>query len=811
MSDDYLASLNPEQLEAVRHEGGPLLILAGAGSGKTRVITTKIAWLVRERGVAPESILAVTFTNKAAKEMRDRAAAIEPRCERAVIRTFHSFGAWFLRRNAGATGLEYLDRNFVIYDDDDQTTLLHGAFPQYSRSECSRMVQAISRAKDFGYEPDSPALGKIFADPALRRVYAEYETRLRATRNVDFGDLIRLPAKILREDGALRRRTRQRFRVILVDEYQDSNVAQFELLSLLAGGAPDSGGADPGLEPAYLCVVGDDDQSIYRFRGAEVKNILSFPDRFPGTKIVRLERNYRSYQSILDVAGDVVSHNSGRLGKELRAERQGGRKPKIALLEDQDEEVAWCARTCLAKRKEGRRWGELAILYRTNAQSLGFEKEFPRRGIPYHIVGALRFYEREEVKDILAYLAVVLNGHDEVAFKRVVNKPTRGVGDTSVEAIVSAASLSYAGDLIAASEAEADSLRGRAKTGLRDFVALVREFRGVLGVAGREAHGSDNLAEDAEGDSGAARRESQDRTDLAGIARSDSRAGKAKGLADGEGDLGELVESIAKRSGLLEYHRGQDEVAGTQKAANIDELVNAAALYPRSPEGLAEFLETIELDRTMTSETAEADAVTLITMHNTKGLEFPVVMVTGLEQGLFPRDDDQDDELEEQRRLFYVAITRAKDELFLTACRYRRLHGRIYETLPSRFLSEVGQGRLDFEDGARRPPRPSDEGYNYDGYRSRGGYPSGGKAADAARAAGHGQAAGRPRGGEAPGEKERIWRAGQAVYHEDYGSGVIIMVKPTPSSGPLVVVRFETGKQAQFFPKFSTKLEMVKA
>ena len=807
----YLAALNPEQLEAVRHEGGPLLILAGAGSGKTRVITTKIAWLVRERGISPESILAVTFTNKAAKEMRDRAALIEPACERAVIRTFHSFGAWFLRRNAAAVaaspslkayGLEKLDRNFVIYDDDDQTTLLHGAFPQYSRSECSRMVQSISRAKDFGLEPDSPDLSRVFSDPVMRRIYADYESRLRATGNVDFGDLIRLPAAILREDAALRRRSRQRFRVILVDEYQDSNVAQFELLALLAG-------ADPGEKPAYLCVVGDDDQSIYRFRGAEVKNILSFPDRFPGTSIVRLERNYRSYQSILDVAGDVVSHNAGRLGKELRAERTGGDKPKIALLEDQDDEVRYCARLCQERKQQGRRWGDMAILYRTNAQSLGFEKEFPRLGIPYRIVGALRFYDREEVKDILAYLAVLLNGRDEVAFKRVVNKPTRGVGDTSVDAIVAEA-LAHGGDLLEASEASADGLRGRAKSGIREFLSLMREFRGSL----PDTNTDDSGAAPAQIASGADT-VSPARAVADGEAIRDARHG-AKSATPGEGSLADLVEGVVRQSGLLEFHRSQDEVAGTQKAANLDELVNAASIYPRTAEGLAEFLENIELDRSLTQDSTDADAVTLITMHNTKGLEFPIVMVTGLEQGLFPRDDDEEEELEEQRRLFYVAITRAKDELRLTACRYRRIHGRLFETLPSRFLSEIGAGKLAFAEGSRPQgggaasfALTGQAGYGGSGYGTRaahsGGYgPSGGS----------GPSVGMGRGPGTQGQKgkegETIWRAGQAVYHEDYGSGVIIQVKPTPNSGPLVVVRFETGKQAQFFPKFSTKLEAAK-
>ncbi|MGO8695227.1 MAG: ATP-dependent helicase, partial [Rectinemataceae bacterium] len=286
----YLASLNPEQFEAVRHEGSPLLILAGAGSGKTRVITTKIAYLVRERGVEPESILAVTFTNKAAREMRDRAAAMESRCTRSMIRTFHSFGAWFLRRNAAAAGL---DSNFVIYDDDDSTTLVHAAFPQHTRRECAQIASTIARAKDLGLEPDSPDLSAAFHDPNMRRAYAVYEERLRRTGNVDFGDLIRLPSKLLREDAAIAKRTRQRFRVILVDEYQDSNVAQFELLRLLAEAAEASEG------PAYLCVVGDDDQSIYRFRGAEIRNILEFSDIFPDTHIVKLERNYRSRQSIL--------------------------------------------------------------------------------------------------------------------------------------------------------------------------------------------------------------------------------------------------------------------------------------------------------------------------------------------------------------------------------------------------------------------------------------------------------------------------------------------------------------------------------
>lgn len=797
----YLACLNPEQLEAVLHTGSPLLILAGAGTGKTRVITTKIAYLVKERGVQPESILAVTFTNKAAREMRERAAMLEPRCDRAVIRTFHSFGAWFLRRNAAAAGL---DSNFVIYDDGDSAELLHAAFPQMDRQECKRYAAYIARAKDYNLEPDSPDLGAAARDEDFRRIYASYEERLRATGNVDFGDLIRLPTKILSEDRAIAERTRQRFRIILVDEYQDSNVAQFKLLQLLS---------DAG---TYLCVVGDDDQSIYRFRGAEIRNILSFSKTFPGTKTIRLERNYRSYQTILDIAGDVVARNSGRLGKTLRATRPGGAKPSLALLDDQDQEVELCARIIRDHERRRGSLADIAVLYRTNAQSLAFERVFPRKGIAYRLVGALRFYEREEVKDILAYLSLVLNPRDEIAFRRVVNKPARGLGESSVEIILQEAAR-RGSSLLEACEDSREALRGKAKTGMDQFLAIVARASALL-------NGKEQKARSRQGEADSDSAEPYSLSD-GGRANPDS----------GSSSLGILLETIIKESGLAGYHRDQDEIAGTQKLANMEELVNAASLYPLLREGLAEFMETIELDRGFQAEdeAGKKDAVTLITMHNTKGLEFPIVIVTGLEQGLFPREDEEGEDLEEQRRLFYVALTRAKDSLYLTACRWRRMRGRLFETAPSRFLTEMDPSLYEFWKGGSAFARPA--ALSYPQY-ARGGFGKAGglggqSGLDRPSASlGRGGAAGRAGGGPgyaavnraagppssapanaAAGRAGSEWNQGQAVYHDEYGAGTVIKVSMTESSGALVIVRFDSGKIAQFFPKYTKKLERIQA
>lgn len=714
-----LAGLNEAQREAVLHQDSPLLILAGAGSGKTRVITVKIAWLIAEQRVDPRSILAVTFTNKAAGEMRERALALLADDDRetdtlrreVTLRTFHSFGAWLLRRNSDIAGLA---RGFNIYDDDDAITLLKALYPEQKRAPLARWYHLISRAKDYCLTPDDD-LSDISEDPEFVSVYRTYQNRLEEIGNVDFGDLIMKPVQLLENESVVAERMQRRFRYILVDEYQDSNVAQYRLLRALAA------------EDTFVCVVGDDDQSIYRFRGAEVQNILTFPDTFPHTHVVRLEQNYRSTAPILDLAGAVVANNQGRLGKTLFTDRTDGERPRLLLLPDQDEEVSVVIDRVRAAERAGEP-GETAVLYRTNAQSRAFETALLRENIPYRIVGAVRFWDREEVKDAVAFLKFLANPRDEVSFRRIVNKPARGLGARSVERILEKLAPAR-GDLSAAADYAIPELSKKAGAALRAFVTLVEELRRRL-AGDPETTGSDQQT------------------------------------------LATVVEDLLAASGLSQYHKEQDDIAGTQKVQNLEELINAASLYPADLPGLTEFLEAIELDSAREQEDTVDARVVLITMHNTKGLEFDRVIITGLEEGLFPRDDDPE-ELEEERRLFYVAITRARTELTLTSCRYRRLHGKLADFLPSRFLTEIPK-ELVTVDGA--------------GYAG----------ADGALA---GLRAGRSRGENHP------WPRGTAVYHDDYGAGIVTKAWYSGSEA-VVLVRFETGATAQFIPAY-TPLERI--
>ncbi|MDR0670165.1 MAG: ATP-dependent helicase [Treponema sp.] len=741
----YLEALNDEQREAVFHWEHPLLILAGAGSGKTRVITTKIAYLIRERGLDPYSILAVTFTNKAAREMADRARLIDERAGQAMLRTFHSFGAWFLRRNGALAGL---DSSFVIYDDDDVVSLLATIEEDIPKPELRLIAGGISRAKDYFFSPDSPELDRINYHPRFRKIYARYEEKLHSIGNVDFGDLIKKPVEILRENGAVSSRVQDRFRVILVDEYQDANIAQFELLKELAGPA------------TYVCVVGDDDQSIYRFRGAEVRNILEFPDRFRGADIIRLQQNYRSTTNILRLASSVVAHNESRLGKELFSRRGEGKKPVLAFLPSQDEEAAFCAdlieRTVKPKTAATApvRWSDWAILYRTNAQSLGFETEFLRRGIPYRVVGTLKFYEREEIKDALALLSFLVNSRDEIAFRRVVNKPARGLGKATVDRIVEAASgpaANPAGDLEAAARSLLPELSPKASSGLRGFLTLIEEGRAL--IAQPAGPGGDRPGNSQDPKRGRRTENPESREELRG----------SEGLSV-------LVVKLVTDSGLADHYRLHEEIGSVPRLNNLQELANAAVEYPATMTGLLQFLEHIELDRSLedtTNKEAGNNTVTLITFHNTKGLEFRYVIMTGIEQGVFPRDDKKGEDLEEERRLFYVGATRAMDELYLVSCAQRRMYGRTQNAEPSLFLREIDNAVLRIIGSSPHQ------------WRTPGAY-------------------GSPHARED--RDSRDWQRGDRLYHDDYGYGGVLRVRET-GDGPVVEVFFESGKELRFLSR----------
>lgn len=801
----YLSVLNPEQLEAVCHTGSPLLILAGAGSGKTRVITTKIAWLIAEQDVRPESILAVTFTNKAAREMAERARALDERAGRSSIRTFHSFGAWMLRRYAEWAGLS---PNFTIYDDDDSVTLLMKALPQLNKQEAQRFIRKISRAKDYCLLPDSPQLTMIDPAPEFAVIYRAYQQRLRETGNADFGDLIMLPVQLLQGHTAIAQQLHRRFKVILVDEYQDSNSAQFQLLRELTG------------EDTYVCVVGDDDQSIYRFRGAEVQNILTFDRQFPHTKIIRLVRNYRSYEPILRVADSVVSRNEGRLGKTLIAARgTGGQKPCLYYLPSQDAEAELCVQLIKKAVRAGGSYSDWAILYRTNAQSLNFETTFLHEKIPHKVVGTLKFYEREEIKDALALLALIANGRDEIAFRRMVNKPARGIGETTQNKLIAYARAAFAslsantdssenaGEAAEAGSSEQDSrsaqqeftqlqeptalplrqqtedtpqqqpqqgadyitvllgagaklpIPKKAGTALQEFLNTLYSLRSLLAE-----YDSANTTDAAPVDTAA------DIDAQADTVQSDAPIGSTidtgaseQAVTQKHGQQGErlaaFVLAVIEQTGLGVFHRNQDEVMGTQKTANLQELANTASLYPCSSAGLTSFLEHIELDRSLAETDAGADAVQLITMHNTKGLEFRNVIITGLENGIFPRNDESAEDMEEERRLMYVACTRAQNALYMTSCAARRMYGKLSYMEPSRFLAEIDSGLVDvIGQSIASFASPADE-------------------------------------------EAALWKCGQRLFHDDYGYGYVVQSRQ--SGGELVItVQFENGSQKRFFPAY---------
>ncbi|MFA7330296.1 MAG: UvrD-helicase domain-containing protein [Candidatus Delongbacteria bacterium] len=638
-----LSGLNPAQQAAVQATDGPVLILAGAGSGKTRVLTSRIAWLLDKRLARPWEILALTFTNKAAKEMSERIAHLVDGSVRDMwVGTFHSIFARILRREAEALGY---GRNFTIYDSDDQLKVVQDCMERLSlkngQLNPKRVRGAISNAKNAMLDPETFATSDSgFIHEKLSDIYRDYAIQLKQSNAMDFDDLLLKPIDLFRAHPERLKVYQERFRFLLIDEYQDTNQAQFEVARLLAQ------------EHANICVVGDDDQSIYGWRGADLRNILDFERTWPGTRIFKLEQNYRSTEVILEAAHAVVSRNQSRHPKQLWT--QNGRGELIPLLVGEDEslEAALICRRILEHREQGGSLRDVALLYRTNAQSRALEEAFMRHGLRYQIVGGTRFYERREIKDLLAYLRLLVNSQDTVSLLRVINTPRRGIGDATIaqaRAIFQREGLSFL-DGVERFELIAELGRG-APGRLVEFGKLIHDLRSLM----------------------------------------DS------------GKPTEVLELLLEQTRYIE-HLEAEGPEGKARVENVRELQAALQHYEENSElGLAGFLEEVALVADVDGWDDKEDHVTLMTVHSAKGLEFPVVFVTGLEEGLFPLAGALDDplQLEEERRLFYVAATRAMRRLFLCFARMRRRYGQAGGAMPSTFLDMIPEELLDRSQAGR--------------------------------------------------------------------------------------------------------------
>jgi len=629
---EILADLNEPQREAVTHGEGPLLVVAGAGSGKTRVVTRRVAWLVAG-GLSPRSILAITFTNKAANEMKERVAALVPGSG-AWVSTFHSFCARLLRINGEVLGLP---REYTIYDTEDTTALLKGIVAEKNLDAKSfrpaMLRSAVSRLKN-EMVPADAAPAHDFRSRVIAEVYAAYEQVLRRNAALDFDDLLLWTVRLLREHDEVRARWRERFRQILVDEYQDTNAAQYAMIKLLGEGG-------------NVCATGDPDQAIYGWRGADLRNILEFSRDFPGAKVVRLEQNYRSTGNVLKAAGALITKNNARLERGLWTAAAAGEPVRLIVAGDEEAEALEIAAGIERRVRAGRNYKECGVFYRTNAQSRALEMALLGHGVPYSIYGGVAFYQRREVKDVLAYLRLLLNPADDVAFRRAANVPRRGIGPGTLEKL--------------AAEAAKRGLSLRA-------AAANEEVRGALPRRAAEALGA-----------------------FAGLLEA-----LAALLAESTG-AEEIVRETIQRSG---YEKSLDPELERDRIENLGELVSAADSYDfENPEGgLSGFLELAALYADIDGFKEQADRVSLMTLHSAKGLEFPFVFIAGLEERLLPHVRSFEDArrgvphaVEEERRLLYVGITRAKESATLLFARERRLGGSPSPMLPSRFLKELGE------------------------------------------------------------------------------------------------------------------------
>ena len=704
----FLDQLNPQQRLAVETTEGPLLILAGAGSGKTRVITYRIAHLIESVGVSPDAILAVTFTNKAAAEMAERVEKLVggSLLRQPLISTFHSFCVRILRRDIEALK-DGFRRDFVIYDEADQQLVVKAAMRRLGLDDKqmtpSAVLARISWAKNHMRDPIE--VYRSSADPKNERVahiYEIYRQELRKANALDFDDLLLEAVRLLREAPEVRERYQRRFEYILVDEYQDTNRPQYELMRLLAGTRHN------------LCVVGDEDQSIYSWRGADIRNILEFEQDFPEAKIVRLEQNYRSTENILEAASAVVANNVRRKGKTLWTARQGG--TKIGCYEAPDGEnealfVADMVNKYVQEALDAGRDARAAVLYRTNSQSRLFEEALRRYGIKYHVVGGFSFYERAEIKDMISYLKLLHNPDDSIALLRAINTPARGIGKTTVETLERLALETGLSLWSAVGEAiQRQLLPARALAAVRGFKELIEDARAMLvgtfveKISAEIADASPEVpqADDESAEDFFAR--------LAFDPPADDRrppANDAFRSPGGPATIPEALKFLFDRTGYIRQLEEEGTPEALARIENLHELVNAAMDSRDRGETLGEFLDHAAL----VSEADDYDAraqITLMTLHAAKGLEFPVVFLVGLEEGLFPHSRTllEPDDLEEERRLCYVGMTRAMDMLVLTRARYRRRYGTDMPeaSIPSRFLDEIPHELLE-DLGSPRPSR----------------------------------------------------------------------------------------------------------
>jgi len=632
---DLLEGLNDPQRQAVLHSDGPLLLLAGAGSGKTRALTHRVAYQISECGVPAWRIMAVTFTNKAAAEMRERLERLLGEGELPWISTFHSGCARILRQEIHHLGY---GRDFTIYDDQDQLRLLRDLLKSEGISEKVLKPRAlasfIDRAKNRGQLPGD--LDDIRTDEQLLAdLYATYQQKLKAANAVDFGDLLLLAVQLFEEHPQVRQKWQERFSHLLIDEFQDTNRVQYRLMQLLL--SPETN----------LCVVGDDDQSIYRWRGAEVENILSFDYDFPAVKIIRLEQNYRSTQTILQAAGAVVGNNSDRREKELWTDNPVGDAIHVEAAPDDLEEARFVAAEVIRLQGHGCRLRDIAVFYRTNAQSRSLEEALRSNRIPYVMFGGVKFYSRLEVKDALSYLRLLVNPHDSLAARRIINVPARGIGHTTVERI-SAFESESVGFLAACRLAlEQNGLKGAAAKKVAAFLTLIDDFTARL----ERIPYPQLMAE----------------------------------LLDACGYVPQLKEEA---DGALTSD-GRQEAKG--RLENLEQLLVGMEEHAATTDSVQDYLEQIALITDLDRYDATQQRVTLMTLHSAKGLEFPVVFMTGMEEGLFPhaRSGDLGEELAEERRLCYVGMTRAMEHLYLSHARRRRVYGTYQFNPPSRFLAEI--------------------------------------------------------------------------------------------------------------------------